>query len=64
MKKTTVRVLIAIAIVVALLIGLFIGCDYGSIRTKEYVLTQQEIHEDNNYYYVEIDGEQHSYFKD
>lgn len=64
MSKITAKVLVATAIIVALLIGLFVGCDYGSVKTKEYVLTQLEVHEDSSCYYVEIDGERYSYFKD
>jgi hypothetical protein len=56
--------MITIGVFAVLTLAFFAGRDLGANETKDYVIHQQEIHEDDTYYYVDIDGERYSYFKD
>lgn len=63
MKRYKIIVLVGFLIALAGAIMFFIGADYGSYQAKEHTIHTLEVHEDSQYYYVDIDGERYSYFK-
>ena len=63
MKKITILI-VAIIIVITSLIMFFVGRDFGASEMHDYIIHKQEIHEDDNNFYVDLDGERYSYFKD
>lgn len=59
------KVVVAVVVIIVVAVGMFlVGRDYGSTECREYVIHNQEIHQDDTYYYVDLDGERYSYFKD
>jgi hypothetical protein len=64
MKGLVKGLMITIGVLAVLTLAFLAGRDLGANETKDYVIHQQEIHEDDTYYYVDIDGERYSYFKD
>lgn len=63
MKKHKRFILIVFVIAVISVVMFLVGCDFGGLQTKEHIINTLTIHTDNNYYYIDVDGERYCYFK-